>query len=93
MPQNLLRSFLSKNFKYSMLKINSKNFIITKEMLDNEFLVYNGKNYQSLIIKGKMLGYKIGEFIFTRQFLRKKVNLKARKKYRRKKLSKKTNNI
>ena len=93
MPQNLLRKFLSKNFKNSSLKIKSKNFFITKDMVDNEFLVYNGKTYQPLLIKVNMLGYKIGEFIATRQFLRKKLNIKDRKKYPRKKILKKMNII
>lgn len=89
MPQNLLYKVLSKTFEYSFLKIKSKNFIITEEMVDNEFFVYNGKIYQSLLIKINMVGYKLGEFIFTRESLRKKLKIKSRKKYRRKRILKK----
>lgn len=89
MPQKLLNKFLSNNLIFNSLKIQSKNFLITKEMFDQEILVYTGKIYQMLLIKSNMINHKIGEFIFTRQKTKNKLTLKERSKYRRKKIIKK----
>jgi len=83
MPQDLIRKFIkNKQLSYSNLKTKSKNFVITNEMIDNNILVYTGKNYYTLKVKHDMIGYKIGEFLNTRAVLKKR--LKKRSKYRRK---------
>jgi small subunit ribosomal protein S19 len=34
--------------------------------LNKKINVYNGKNYSELVITKNMIGYKIGEFVFTK---------------------------
>jgi ribosomal protein S19 len=82
MPQDILRKYLNNKLSYINFKIQSKNFIINRDMLDNDIFVYTGRLYYLLKIKHDMVGQKIGEFISTRQFLKKR--LKFRSKYRRK---------
>ena len=42
------------------------NYIIEKD-LNKKFLIYNGKDFQKLIISKEMIGYKFGEFVSTRK--------------------------
>ena len=52
------------------LIIYKKNTYIRLEDLNQKFLIYNGKNFQKLIISKDMVGYKFGEFILTRKVVR-----------------------
>ena len=54
-----------KNIK-KKTKIFDKNTLILPEFVDRIFLVYNGKKHISLKIKENMVGFKFGDFIFTR---------------------------
>jgi small subunit ribosomal protein S19 len=45
----------------------SRNSIITEEFLDKTVLIYNGKSFISVKITREKLGYKFGEFSFTRK--------------------------
>jgi len=47
--------------------IYKKNNFIKESDLNKKFLIYNGKDFQKLIISKEMVGYKFGEFISTRK--------------------------
>ncbi len=55
--------------------VYKKNKIITSIHLNKKFLIYNGKDFQKLIVSKDMLGYKFGEFVMTRKIVTfKKIN-------------------
>lgn len=49
------------------LVIYKKNKYIRLQDLNKKFLIYNGNNFQKLIISKDMVGYKFGEFVMTRK--------------------------
>jgi len=49
--------------------VYKKNKIITPMHLNKKFLIYNGKDFQKLIVSKDMLGYKFGEFVMTRKIV------------------------
>jgi len=51
-------------------KIYKKNLYIGLDDLGKKFLVYNGKSFYKLIISKEMVGYRFGEFVFTRKFFK-----------------------
>lgn len=53
--------------KKQWIKINNKNFVILPEYIDHIINVYNGKTFVKIKIIDKMVGYKFGEFIYTRK--------------------------
>lgn len=63
-----------KLFKYSNdLKIWSRASVIPGHLINKTVQVYNGKNFKKLFIKREHIGFKFGEFCFTRTYaLRKK---------------------
>jgi len=54
--------------------VYKKNKIITAMHLNKKFLIYNGKDFQKLIVSKEMLGYKFGEFVMTRKIVTFKQN-------------------
>lgn len=54
--------------------VYKKNKIITPMHLNKKFLIYNGKDFQKLIVSKDMLGYKFGEFVMTRKIVTFKQN-------------------
>jgi len=48
-------------------KVYKKNLYITLKDLNKKVLVYNGQNFQKIIISKNMIGYRFGEFIMTRK--------------------------
>jgi small subunit ribosomal protein S19 len=55
--------------KSRSIKIWSRDSTITPAFLRKRVLVYNGKSFRPVIITSTKLGYKFGEFIFTRKFV------------------------
>ncbi len=49
------------------VKIYNKNLTILPEYISHFVKIYNGKNFVSLKINEKMIGFKFGEFIYTRK--------------------------
>jgi len=47
--------------------IYNKNRKISLKDLNKKFLIYNGKDFQKLVISNGMIGYKFGEFTITRK--------------------------
>ena len=70
-------SFLSKTKK----KIRTKNrdSVINENMIGTIMSIYNGKRYYPVAIVKKMLGHKLGEFVFTKM-LGKSIHSSARNK-------------
>lgn len=60
-----LKAKLLKNKK--RIQIHNKNLIILPEYINNFIKIYNGKVFISLKITENMIGYKFGEFIYTRK--------------------------
>jgi len=48
-------------------RIYKKNLHITFEDINKKFLIYNGKDFQKLVISKEMVGKRFGEFIITRK--------------------------
>lgn len=69
---------------YFFNKNNINKSIILKNLINKNIKIYNGKNFSNLIIKKQMVGFKVGEFIFTR-----KINVIHKKKNKKNKLKKK----
>lgn len=55
-----------------------KNSTITGDLKGQIVFVYNGKEFKKLYITGAKIGFKFGQFIFTRKYLQKK-QLKRKK--------------
>lgn len=80
-------------FKKRFLTLNShkiklRNSIISNMFIKKKFLIYNGRFNKSLVIKPDIIGYKLGEFCFTKPFDTqvqiKAVSKKKGKKHQRK---------
>jgi len=54
--------------------------LIQHFMIGNQYIVSNGRFFFRLFVKKEMLGFKFGEFIFTRKIGRKLIQKKLRKK-------------
>jgi ribosomal protein S19 len=52
------------------LVIYKKNIFIRLQDLNKKFLIYNGKDFQKLIVSKDMVGKKFGEFIMTRKVVK-----------------------
>jgi len=48
-------------------RVYKKNLYISPEDINKKFLIYNGKDFQKLIIIKEMVGKRFGEFIMTRK--------------------------
>ena len=48
-------------------KVWSRRSLILPRDIDKLFLIYNGKSFVSIRIKGEMVGHKFGEFAITRK--------------------------
>jgi ribosomal protein S19 len=49
--------------------IYNKSSFIKSADVHQKVLIYNGKNFQKLIILKEMVGHRFGEFIVTRKFV------------------------
>ena len=45
----------------------TRNSTILPKFLEKNFIVYNGKNFTEIVVTEEMIGYKFGEFSFTRK--------------------------
>ena len=53
--------------KKQWIRIYNKNLIILPEYIDHFVNIYNGKTFIKIKINKKMVGFKFGEFIYTRK--------------------------
>jgi ribosomal protein S19 len=76
---NNISSKLKKRLKTKeFLLCKTKNFSILPYMVGLRFLLYNGHKYFLVLIRQKMVGFKIGEFLLTKS-LGFKIHLENRK--------------
>ena len=71
-------AFFKRKLKKKKL-IWSKNTTITGDLKGQTVFVYNGKEFKKLFITGAKIGFKFGQFIFTRTYTQ-KYNLNNKKK-------------
>ncbi len=53
-----------------VVKTQVREMIILPEMLDNEFLVYNGKEWVKVVPSLAMLGHRLGEYSITTKLVK-----------------------
>ena len=78
----LMNLIIAKNKNINTLYTRSRSSVITFDFMNFTIYIYNGKNYFPIKIKENMLGYKLGDFIFTKkrmQFRKKKIKRKNNK--------------
>ena len=60
--------FVSKSvLKKKIKKVWSRNSIIPFFLINTTVFVHNGKIFKKLVITREKVGYKFGEFVFTRK--------------------------
>lgn len=63
----------NKNKKnYKVIRIFSRNSVIFPSFVGLRFEIYNGFKFNTIEIKENMIGFKFGEFVFTRKRLKHK---------------------
>ena len=65
--------------KILLSDIVPRNVSITEELINSTKLVYNGKQYIKVTVTKNMVGYKFGEFSFTRKIYQYKKGKKKNK--------------
>ncbi|XOD38956.1 MAG: 30S ribosomal protein S19 [Candidatus Carsonella ruddii] len=55
-------------FSNNNIKTWSRNSTIIPDMVDITIYVHNGKKFNKVYINDNMIGHKLGEFSFTRNF-------------------------
>ena len=69
---------LKKINKEKKINIWSRSSVIPELFINKNVFVYNGKIFKKLLITREKVGYKFGEFIFTK--IKTKLRLKKNKK-------------
>lgn len=54
----------------TVIKTWSRDCVITPEMVGRTFGVHNGKVHHPVFVVEDMVGHKLGEFSFTRKFIK-----------------------
>lgn len=62
----IARHILKQTFE-KKLKIYNRSSIIPSFLINKTIKVYNGKEFKPLLITEDKIGFKFGEFIFTRK--------------------------
>lgn len=58
---------------YKVIRILSRNSVIFPSFVGLNFEIHNGIKFINLEIKENMIGFKFGEFVFTRKRLKHKI--------------------
>jgi len=58
---------IKNNTKTKPIIVKNKGFVIYPIFIGYTFSIYNGKTFTNILINEKMVGYKFGEFVFTRK--------------------------
>ncbi|MCK5299780.1 MAG: 30S ribosomal protein S19, partial [Candidatus Aenigmarchaeota archaeon] len=56
-----------KNGNKKFIKTHVRDMIVTPDMIDQKFGIYNGKEFVSVDITPEMLGHRLGEFTYNRK--------------------------
>lgn len=65
--------------KRKKIRTKNRNSVINENMVGTIMSIYNGKRYYPIAIVKKMIGHKLGEFVFTKM-LGKSIHSSARNK-------------
>lgn len=57
----------TKELKKQINFILPRNVEITPKLIGLTFKIHNGKEYKEITVTDEMIGYKFGEFVFTRE--------------------------
>lgn len=70
----LKQVYKNRNHKnsYDFIKVWSRNSVIFPCFVGLSFEVYNGKKFSLILVKQNMVGFKFGEFVFTRKMAKHK---------------------
>jgi ribosomal protein S19 len=49
------------------IKILDRNTTILSNFIGKQLLIYNGKQFFTLLVRSEMVGYKVGDFVLTRK--------------------------
>ena len=85
--KNILKNFLllkKKNKKNIIILTHSRNSVILKEFIGLHFKVYNGKRYFNVFVTEQLIGFKLGEYSYTRR-LSKNIHMAKKKILKKKK--------
>ena len=63
-PVTLNENFSKFNKK---IKVTKRNLIIPSNFLNKKISIYNGKVFVNVFIDKNKIGYKFGEFVYTRK--------------------------
>ena len=66
----------NKHLKMDGKKLWNRNFTISESMIGSFVLVHNGKEFKKFLISREKVGFKYGDFSFTRKYTSKIKNLK-----------------
>jgi small subunit ribosomal protein S19 len=66
--KSLFRQSLKKK---KMIKVWSRSSTIPYFLIDKNVYIHNGKEFRKVFVNRQKIGYKFGEFSFTRNFKRK----------------------
>jgi ribosomal protein S19 len=71
-----------KGFFFKNQLVLHKSSTLLNTMLKQKFLVHDGRSSKALLVNQHMVGFKVGEFVFTRKMgvLHKKKKIKKGKK-------------
>ena len=83
--KRILKHFVKiKNKKNKIILTYARNSTILKEFIGLHFKVYNGSRFFNIFVTEQLVGYKLGEFAYTRR-LSKNIHLHKKKKVKKKK--------
>ena len=74
LKNSILKKEISKDFVYN------RNEVIPKLLVGKTVLIYNGRDLKRVFINREKVGYKFGEFSFTRKSFDKRLKTKKKKK-------------
>lgn len=78
-PYTVNKELTTNNQKKQLEVKMSRNVEITPQLVDLTFSIYNGREYQEVLVTKDMINHKFGEFVFTRgkfSFKKKKKKIK-----------------
>ena len=81
--KNILKKYLINNNKNDFIVIFSRNSTILKEFVGLHFKVYNGCRFFNVFVTEQLIGYKFGEFSYTRR-LSHNIHINKKKKKKKK---------
>jgi ribosomal protein S19 len=78
----ITNNLVFKNLKNENLsgKFWNRNLTVLNSLIDKNIHVYNGKIFKKIFITREKLGFKVGDFCFSRNYVFKKIIKKPKKK-------------